>query len=760
MRRSSFAAFLLFALFSASFAADKDIPVDIKADQLKYFENSDVVEAAGSVEVKLKGVTIRADRLRMDPSTNIATAEGNVQLNSNDYTAEAGALVYDADQERSSFADFKGRLKPAGFDGELYLSSGRMTERQKQLTGGPADLTTCDRETPHYHLLADQIGYFPDDHIEGRNVTVYVGEAPVLWLPFFYYDLHELKKNWTFGRNEVEGNYLKTAWDQPGGTLLVDLLEKKGIGYGFAGKKFALGALGLVGLTLYHLDERDTGTPDWVEKVSEEKQLDPHTTLKLDQSYLSTYQLPSGRIDQTTFGLGLNYADRGRWSGNFNLLDDRASAYGKYSLQLDQSAGPLSSSYSNVYEYSKNDPRWLRDAQRFNLNLALTDRINFSSLTNYYHYSSGPGDPGQEKVEPQIELAGNEPNYSWHYTENWFIDLRQSNYPDAASYESLQKQPEFEISPRTLDLRLFDLSSTFGYGYYHEIKSVPQLGGDGFRDFSSQRGRVTVNASKSLPVGGGTTLQLGSGLDQFAYGPGDELFALRENAGLQTDYNSFFRNSLNLRQAYTEGNTPFFFDRLNTVYHDVTEQLTFYQRDQFNWNVSGGYNWQTDKYYDVMTGLTLAPGPRWRLNLTTGWDIENRLYKNLVAGLHVSPSEVYGLDVNFTQDMNGAGLQYASALHDLYILKGADNETHLRCSQVFDAASKGFRIGDIMVVKQLHCWEMSFAYSDYRKDYSFVFSLKALPGEPAGFSSGRGFYFQGLDQGLQQLSSPGSTGQY
>jgi hypothetical protein len=751
--------FFLIILFSPSFAAEPAIPVDIKADKLKYYENG-LVEAAGSVEVKLKEITIDSDYLLMDPATNTATAEGHVRVSNRESSASSSSLVYDAGRDSSQFSDYRVEMKPGEFKQPLFLAARSVTTVQKSLTGGPAVMTTCDRETPHYFLLADQIGYYPGDHLDGRNGTLVVGELPVLWLPYLYYDLHDQRhQNWSFGHNEVEGSYLKTAWDYPLGTLLLDFMENKGTGYGTK-NNYALAALGLGSLYLYHLDERDTGLSDWVEKVSDEKKLNAHTTLKLDQSYISTYLLPSGRTDQTTFGLGLNYSDKTAWGGNFSLLDDRAAGYGNYSLQLNQSAGPLTSNYSNVYEYSKNDPRWLRDSQRFNFNLALSNNLNLSSMTNYYHYSSGAGDPGQEKVEPQIELTGSDPNYSWRYTENWFVDMRQGLYPGVASYEYLEKQPEFVVSPKTLNLNLFSLTSTLGTGYYREVKSVPQLGGSGWRDFSAQRTWASVNASKSVPVGAGTTLNLGAGLDQFFYGPGDELYALRESAGLQTDARSCFRNSLNLRQAYTEGNTPFFFDTLGTAYHDLTEQMTFYYLDKFNWTFSGGHNWLTNQYYDMLTDLTLKPNQYWRLHANTGWDLQNTIYKNLVVGASLIPSDLYALDLNFTQDMNGAGLQYASALHDFYILKGADNETHLRFSQVYDAAAKGFRIGDIMIVKQLHCWEMNFNYSDYQKNFSFTFSLKALPGEPAGFSSTGGFSFQGFQQAIDQLNPQGEVKRY
>ncbi|MBN3032913.1 MAG: hypothetical protein JW873_02345 [Candidatus Saganbacteria bacterium] len=744
----------LLVVFCAPLLADEpSITVEVKAESLKYHE-SGLLEAAGSVEVELKGLTIRSDRLLMDPATNIATAEGHVMVAGRDGNAAASELIYDADKESSRFAGYRARLVPGGeFKGPLFLEARSVEAQENKLSGRAAEMTTCGRPASHYVLLADRFSYFPDDHMEAHNLTLVVGELPVCWLPYYYYDLHDQRqRNWTFGRNDVEGNYLKTAWSYSPGTLLLDFMEKKGTGYGTA-TNYTLGALGLGSLYLYHLDERDTGLSDWVARISQEKKLDQETTLKLDSGYASIYQLPGGRLDQTTFGLGLNHSGAASWGGKFDLLDDRAAAYGRYTMQLNYSAGRLAANYSNNYEFARNDPRWLRDAQRIGLNAGLTSSVNFSAAADYYHSSPAAGDPGREKVEPVIELTGREPNYSWRCTENWFIDLRQGLYPGLASYEYVERQPEIELTPQALDLKLFTLQPVLGYGYYREVKNVPALGGSGYRVFSAQRTRATLNASRSINVGLGSVLLLGAGLDQFLYSPGDQLYALRESAGLQTDLNSCFRNELAVRQAYTDGNTPFFFDRLGTVYHDITEKATLYHQNKFSWSVNGGHNWQTNKYYDVMTDLKLAPDPRWQLNLTTGWDLENRLYKNLVTGVRCAPNGAYAADLSLNQDLNGAGLQTASVLHDLYLLQGEDNELHFRFSQVFDAATKEFKVRDIMLVKQLHCWELTFSYSDYTRDFSFVFSLKALPGQPAGFSSGRGFYFQGFDQGLQQLNS-------
>ncbi|MDD5594472.1 MAG: LptA/OstA family protein, partial [Candidatus Margulisbacteria bacterium] len=203
MRTKIFLVPVVFLFTCSAVLAEATIPVDIKADNLKYYEATGLVEASGSVEVKLKDVTIRADRLLMDERTNVATAEGNVRLAASDYSAVSDTLVYNADTETSNFSNFKVGLTPPNLSGPLYVDAKNFTDLKNKMTGGPAEITTCDRAEPHFFLLADKISYYPNDHLDGRNVTLIVGEAPVFFLPYFYYDLHEQRrKNWSFGHNE------------------------------------------------------------------------------------------------------------------------------------------------------------------------------------------------------------------------------------------------------------------------------------------------------------------------------------------------------------------------------------------------------------------------------------------------------------------------------------------------------------------------------------------------------------------------------
>jgi hypothetical protein len=188
--------------------------------------------------------------------------------------------------------------------------------------------------------------------------------------------------------------------------------------------------------------------------------------------------------------------------------------------------------------------------------------------------------------------------------------------------------------------------------------------------------------------------------------------------------------------------------------------MTFYYLSKFRWTVDGGHNWQTHKYYDVMTHLEVAPDQRLRWTVDTGWDIENTKYKDLVTGLRWAPASAFAASLSLTKDMNLGELRSASALYDIYFLEGMPNQLFLRFSQVYDPVAKDFKVRDIMAVKDLHCWEIRYTYSDYRKEFSLTFSLKALPGEPVGFASGRGFYYDGFEKQMKELRPEGEVKRY
>jgi len=757
MTKPGFIFLFIIFLFAPAFA--QEIPVNLRAEKLKYIEGTGIIEASGSVEAHLQDVIIYADFLRMDSETNIATAEGRVRMVARDYQASADTIIYDADTEHSTFSNFNARFSPKKVRGPLYVKAKDLQDLGDKMLGESGKVSTCGYQTPHYFVIGDKIEYYPDDKIIGYNVTLYMGGAPVFWMPYLLYDLSKKgKRNWAFGNNAVEGNYIKSSWGYPLGLLYLDLMEKKGFGKGTA-IDYDLMGLGLGSLYLYHLGENDTGITDWVTRVKHKKQINPWTTLSLDHNYMATYLIPSGRRDQTTFGLDLAYKDKARWNLKINQLDNRMGFLSRNSLQFKQAYQKISTNYYINYDYAKKSPYWVRASQRFYHKRPLwSDKVMLTTRVNFYNNISDLGKVGDERLEPMIEIRGREPNYSWRYTQNWYVDLDQDRYTADDSYQYLEKHPEIEISPKALDLKLFTLRSSFGLGKYHEVRYVPALGGN--RDYTTERYKASLNASKKIPLALSTVVVLGAGLDQFLYTPGDQLYAYRESMSVNTKLFDFFRNDINYRKGSTDGNTPFLFDRLGTNYHNVSEKMTFYYKTKFIWTINGGHNWQTHKWFNVNTNLLLRPNEKVYWNLRTGWDIENTRYLDLVNTLKLKPYTFFSMSLSTVSDLNDGELKSGSAVYEVLLLAGQPNQWKIKLGQVFERATKQSKIRDIMVVKDLHCWELKYTYSDYRKEFSFTFTLKALPDEPLGMSSGRGFYMEGFEKGLKEINPEGAVKRY
>ncbi len=139
-------------------------------------------------------------------------------------------------------------------------------------------------------------------------------------------------------------------------------------------------------------------------------------------------------------------------------------------------------------------------------------------------------------------------------------------------------------------------------------------------------------------------------------------------------------------------------------------------------------------------------------NFRTGWDIENQKYLDLQSNLGLKLLDKFSNNTTLLSDLNSGQLKSGSNLMDLEIADKREwqNHWHFKLGHVYNPAKQEFKLVDLMVVKDLHCWEVKYTYSDYRKEFSVVFTLKALPGEPLGYVGGRGFYFDSFEKALKE----------
>ena len=245
-----------------------------------------------------------------------------------------------------------------------------------------------------------------------------------------------------------------------------------------------------------------------------------------------------------------------------------------------------------------------------------------------------------------------------------------------------------------------------------------------------------------------------AGLDQFAYDTSDARYAFREKISLKTELWGFFRNNVDYNRGISEGNTPFFFDNIGNFYNNIKDTITLYYLEAVTWTIDGGYNWQASKYFDLMTRLNVKLSERLHISLSGGYDIENQKYRDLVTSTRVIPMGGLTVDINSVHDLNTGILKSADSLVDYEFGEDWVSKWHLRVGHVYDYLSGRFLLRDLMIVKDLHCWEAKFMYSDYRKEWSITFTLKAFPEMPIGWATYQGFYFEGFNKEELLKESP------
>jgi len=759
------AAIIFFIALSANIClGDEEIPVNIKADTLKYSEDGSFVTATGSVEIKLKGIKITSDRLAMDTRSNIVTAEGDVMMTGPEYRSKSGEMTFYVSNETSSFDDFHTILSPSTVKGNLYLGAQKISDEKTRWDGWNARITTCDlAETgdPHYKVMSKKVEYYPDDKVVGWSDTFYLDGIPVLWAPYLVYDLkNKRKKNWTIGHNDVEGDFIKTFWDYPYGEILLDDMQKKGFGHGLD-FNYMLGGRSSGKLYLYLLNENDPpNQKDSVFKLNHTFNFTKDATLSLGYGTSNIYLIPSGRLDQSTYSLNYdNSANKQKFSTALNLLENRGGNDERIGLTMNRQADGANTGYSFDLDQGKTEPRYIRASQRLSHSQPfLIKDSNFNFNASYSNTIRQPGISGDERLDLNYDVTGRENLYSWKISENRHVRMN-SDPLYGNSDQFTEKSPELTLAFNPQDLKLFTLSPSLGYGYYREVAQVPNYGK---RDFAAGKYTASLAANRSIPLVFGTSLYLAYGVDQYLYSPGDELYAQTENYSLNTALFDCFRNDITFDRGISEGNSPFLFDRLGTRYSNLKETLTLYYHNYINWVTTGGFNYQTNKYFNIDTTLALNPHPAFSSRFITGWDIENQRWEDLSSSLGIKPLDKLTDNIVLLNDLNSGMLKSGSNLLDLEIADEKDwqDHWHFKIGHVYDTSTQQFKPVDVMVEKDLHCWVVKYTYSDYRKEFSFTFTLKAFPGEPVGYAEGRGFYFDSFDQSLKEEIDSASPVRY
>ncbi len=214
-------------------AAPAGDPIEITSDG----ENSvlaGIASAQDNVLVKYKGDVVYCDRLTYNTKTKVAVCKGNVRIYTGDKVYRGDTLIYNFETKSIQSADFRMAYFPAYVAGDSVFTPGL---NHYHIENG--FFTTDNREDPAFKMRARTVELYPDDSIVLKNIVVYAGSVPILWLPIYAQALDDDRAayQWTAGFKSSFGAFFDNEYNwvynsRLKGTVHIDMSEKRGFAGG------------------------------------------------------------------------------------------------------------------------------------------------------------------------------------------------------------------------------------------------------------------------------------------------------------------------------------------------------------------------------------------------------------------------------------------------------------------------------------------------------------------------------------------------
>ncbi len=265
----AFALVILSAVLAAVFpmalhaesAEQNRAPIQIESRETS--REGNLAIAKGDVVISVGDTTIYCDYAQCDIVTRDVLVSGDVRIFRGEKMFTGDRAIYNLETKRITGSEFRTAAGPFLAQAHSMVStSSDAFEVSRGL------FTTDNTSDPGFHLKAQKVRIYRNDHTEYENVTVYVGRTPVFWLPYLY---QPGRTDQSFsiapGSNSMWGAFLLSRFAFPvsattyGGARL-DYLAKRGVGVGMDLTQANKGDGSWGRFRSYYIDDKVPGTKD------------------------------------------------------------------------------------------------------------------------------------------------------------------------------------------------------------------------------------------------------------------------------------------------------------------------------------------------------------------------------------------------------------------------------------------------------------------------------------------------------------------
>jgi len=227
----------------------KQLPINLTAERLEYFQKEEAYHADGSVVIKKGPWQLTADHVVYNIRTGKFTATGHVLITEPGRVLRAERAEADINTKQGTVHEGKIFLKE-----ENYHIDGKLIERHSEdrYSLEEGSFTLCDTEgalCPAWRIGARRLRVELDQYLVARGAVLYIEEVPVMYFPYFVFPVKETRQTGFllphFGYNTQDGFKYRQSFfwaiasDQDL-TATLDYRTERGVGGGLE-YRYALG---------------------------------------------------------------------------------------------------------------------------------------------------------------------------------------------------------------------------------------------------------------------------------------------------------------------------------------------------------------------------------------------------------------------------------------------------------------------------------------------------------------------------------------
>jgi LPS-assembly protein len=161
--------------------------------------------AEDNVVLRYKGDVVYCDRAVFDVEKKLGIFKGNVRIFLGEATYRGDTMIYNFETKAIQSADFRMAQYPLLVAGDEITTPGLDHYRIHD-----GFFTTDNRVNPAWKFRASRIEIYKDDEVVLKNVWLYIGPVPVMWVPIYVQSLKDDREGYEFviGQSNRMGAYL------------------------------------------------------------------------------------------------------------------------------------------------------------------------------------------------------------------------------------------------------------------------------------------------------------------------------------------------------------------------------------------------------------------------------------------------------------------------------------------------------------------------------------------------------------------------